>query len=182
MFHDLFCIFQPEYILFERMGNRSDKMTKGMHNMKIPGMKARYLRLDRFLRMTDNLENQPYCPVCRTLADQAEKLSQQTVQSEKDFPDFEQRYISLYGEITEHLKTSHGYRLPNYYLSLYTLIYMIVGTLAGLFIVYLGHAGNFGAWSFEAGGLLGLGTGLTIGRITGHKKDKKMQTDHKTLY
>ncbi len=157
-------------------------MTSGFRKMKFPGMKARFLRLDRFLRMTDNLDRQPYCPDCQSLAEEAEQLSRQTIQTEKDFQQFEIRYMNLFGKINEHLKISHGYRIPNYFISLYTLLYTIVGILAGLFVVYLGRTGNFGKWSYEIGGLLGFVTGLAIGRISGHRKDKQMEHEHRNLY
>ena len=164
------------------MEKRSDKMKENFRKMKMPGMKARYLRLDRFLRMTDNLDQQPYCNECHSLANESEKLSGMTLQTDKEFQDFEIKYMDLFGKINEHLKTYHGYRIPNFFVSLYTLIYTMVGTLTGIFFVYLGRAGNFGKWSYEVGGLLGFVAGLIIGRISGHRKDKQMAIEHKTLY
>jgi len=157
-------------------------MIPGFRKMKFPGMKARHLRLDRFLRMTDNLDNQPYCPECRSLAEAAEQLSKQTMQTEKDFQQFEIQYLNLFRKINEHLKISHRYRLPNYFISLYSLLYTIVGILAGLFVVYLGRTGNFGKWSYEIGALLGFVTGLAIGRISGYRKDKQIENEHKNLF
>ncbi len=166
----------------DRMEKRSEKMEPALRNMKLPVMKGRFLRLDRFLRMTDNLDHQPYCPECRSLADNAEKLAGQSVQNEDEFRTFEIKYLDLFGKINDHLKTSHGYRIPNYFLSLYTLIYALVGTGAGLFVVYMGHSGDFGDWSYGTGGLLGFIAGVITGRITGHRKDRQMKTEHKNLY
>ena len=166
----------------DKMVKRSEKMKPGFRKMEIPVMKARDLRLDRFLRMTDNLDNQPYCPDCRSLANKAENLALHTVQTKEEYQTFEKIYLALFGEINEHLKTSHNYRIPNYFLAFYTLIYMLVGILGGLFVVYLGRVGNFGNWSYEIGGLLGFVIGLIIGQVKGRKKDKQIAAEHKSLY
>lgn len=150
--------------------------------MNIPGMKARYLRLDRFIRMVDSLGNQSLCPVCREMTVKAQTLAERKVRTKTEYQEFEKEYMTLFGEMVEHLKVHHGYRLPNYFLSLYTMIYMLVGALAGLFIIYLGRVGRFGHWNYEIGGLLGFVVGLIIGRISGHRKDKEMRLNKKNLY
>ena len=174
-----FCIFQLEKM---RMEEQMEKMEEGLRRMKFPGMKAWYLRLDRFLQMTRNLLAQEGCDRCRVLAEEALELSGMTVEDKASAEMFEEKYVVLSRNISDHLKEVHGYRMPNHYLSLYTLVFMIAGTLGGLLVVFLGRAGHLGEWSWQMGGLLGFVAGLVTGRITGNRKDRQMSSDGKRIY
>jgi len=164
------------------MEERLKKMEEGLRKMKLPGMKAWYLRLDRFMNMTENLLAQEDCRVCRELAGEAYELSGMKVETRAEAERFEMQYVSLTQRISAHLKEVHGYRLPNHYLSLYTVIFMIAGTMAGLLAVFLGRSAGLGTWSWQLGGLAGFVAGLATGRFLGNRKDKEMSRDGKRMY
>ena len=164
------------------MEERIQSMRERFRKMELPGMKPWYLRLDRFLQMTESLLSEQGCRECQTLAQEAFELSGTEVHDKREAEKFEERYISLFRRISDHLKEVHGYRLPNHYISRYTLLFMIVGTVAGLLVVYLGRAVDAGSWSYQLGGMLGFVTGLVAGRIAGNRKDKQMSRDGKVLF
>ncbi len=157
-------------------------MEEGLRKMKLPGMKAWYLRLDRFLKMTENLLSEEGCRECAGLAEEAFALAEMSVENKEEAGRFEMKYVVLTQRISGHLKDVHGYRLPNHYLSLYTLVYMIAGLAAGLLVVFLGRSAGLGGWSWQLGGMTGFVIGLAAGRIMGNRKDKEMSSDGKTLY
>ncbi|RKY66605.1 MAG: hypothetical protein DRP97_08025 [Candidatus Latescibacterota bacterium] len=179
-FHGLFLYLhlRNEYAMDDRLKT----MEEGLRKMKLPGMKAWYLRLDRFLKMTENLLSEKGCRECTVLAEEAFTLSDMEVKDKQQAEVFEMKYVSLTQRITGHLKEVHGYRLPNHYLSLYTVIFMVAGTMAGLLVVYLGRSAGLGGWSWQLGGLVGFVAGLATGRILGNRKDREMSRDGKTLY
>ena len=150
--------------------------------MELKGLKPWYLRLDRFVQMTRKLLSERGCRECRVLAEEAMQLSGMKVGDKQEAERFEERYISLFRRMSDHLKDAHGYRLPNHYISRYTLLFMLAGTLAGLLIVCMGRAVGAGSWSYQLGGMLGFVTGLAAGRIAGKRKDRQMSEDGKTIY
>ena len=157
-------------------------MEEGLRKMKLPGMKAWYLRLDRFLKMTENLLREEECRECAGLAEEVFALAEMKVENKEEAGVFEMRYVALTQRISGHLKEAHGYRLPNHYLSLYTLVYMVAGLAAGLLVVFLARAAHAGDWSWQLGGMIGFVIGLAAGRIMGNRKDKEMSRDGKKLY
>ncbi len=150
--------------------------------MHFPGMRAWYLRLDRFLSMAGHLERHHDCLACRNLLRDSHELSLMRVEDKKSSAAFEERYVVLMDKMTQHLKEHHDCRLPNHYLSLYTLLFMGMGTIIGLLGVWLARAGGMETLSWQMGGLLGFVTGLILGRIAGSRKDRRMRSDGKVLY
>ncbi len=172
-----FCIFMLLMQISMNDG-ATGAMKERLRAMQLPGMRPWYLRLDRFLAMADHLERHaPHCDRCRSLWQEAEELTRQQVRDKEDVLLFEEEYVVLMEKMSRHLKESHGYRLPNHYVSLYTLLFLVAGVAAGVAVAWLtARAG------LQAGALTGAVAGLVTGRIVGNRKDKKIRAEGKWLY
>ncbi len=150
---------------------------------KFTAKQIRYFRPDRFIRMAERMEEfKSDCKICKACFDEAFVLiarlkSEEGISEEAFFT-----YNTLFKKLTEHLRTKHQLVFPRYYSSIFTLI----GILSGLavWLVFWKLAGSKMEFILDNRTmLLILGfAGLSMGRLVGMRKDKKIQKLNLRIY
>ena len=87
-----------------------------------------------------------------------------------------QKHTDKIDKITSHLSKTHKIYYRGYFLSIYSLLGMLAGTISGVLIV-LPISVHITAF----GGMAGFTIGLIVGRILGRQKEKKLELNNQFL-
>ncbi len=115
------------------------------------------------------------CKHCEANKKELEDVSK-NISNEIDTISGRQKYTNRIDKITSHLRKKHKIYYRGYFLSVYSLLGILGGSLAGVLVVLpiSVHIIKFGA-------LVGFAVGLIIGRILGRLKEKKLATNNQFL-
>jgi len=150
---------------------------------KFTATQIRYFRPDRFIRMAERLEEfKSDCKICEGYLDDAveviARLKSETGISEEVFF----AYNNLFKKLTDHLRTVHHLVYPRYYSSIFTLIGIISGFALWLvFWQLIGSKIEFILDNRTMFLIFGF-AGLSIGRLIGIRKDKKIRKFDLRIY
>ena len=150
---------------------------------KFTAKQIRYFRPDRFIRMAERMEDfKSDCRICEAYFEEAVEIISR-LKSEKGISDeVFYTYNTLFKKLTEHLRTGHHLVYPRYYSSIFTLIGIITGLAIWLLLwQFIGIKMEFLLDSKTMFLVLGF-AGLSIGRLVGMRKDKKIQKLNLRIY
>ena len=160
-----------------------DEIEVTFQDEKFTATQIRYFRPDRFIRMAGRIEEfKSDCKVCETYFDEAVEIISR-LKSENGIPDETfYAYNSLFKKLTEHLRTKHHLVFPRYYSSIFTLIGILSGLVIWLVIwQFLGAKIEFILDNKTMFLIFGF-AGLSVGRLIGSRKDKKIQELNLRIY
>lgn len=160
-----------------------DEIESTFQDEKFTAAQIRYFRPDRFIKMAGRIEEfKSDCKICETYFDEAveaiSRLKSEKGISEEAF----YAYNSLFKKLTEHLRVKHKLVFPRYYSSIFTLIGILSGLVIWLVIwQFLGTKIDPIIDNKTMFLILGF-AGLSIGRLVGNRKDKKIQDLNLRIY
>lgn len=160
-----------------------EEVESAFQDEKFTATQIRYFRPDRFIKMAGRIEEfKSDCKICETYYDEAVEIISR-LKSEKGISEEAfYAYNSLFKKITEHLRAKHQLVFPRYYSSIFTLIGIISGLVIWLVIwQFLGAKIDFMFDSKTMFLIFGF-AGLSIGRLVGSRKDKKIQELNLRIY
>lgn len=150
---------------------------------KFTATQIRYFRPDRFMKMAGRIEEfKSDCKICEVYFDEAveviSRLKSEKGISEEAF----YAYNSLFKRLTEHLRVKHKLVFPRHYSSLFTLIGILSGLVIWLVIwQFFGTKIEFILDNKTMFLIFGF-AGLSVGRLIGSRKDKKIQELNLRIY
>ncbi|OQY03274.1 MAG: hypothetical protein B6I20_05345 [Bacteroidetes bacterium 4572_117] len=146
-------------------------------NEKLYKNDSKFYQVDSFLKVSKKIDQfSPHCKKCSESKIVSEELAENLFDYLKG--DFNSRrgFEKKLDSINKHLRKEHKMYPKQYFISLFSLLGVIGGLLAGLIISYL-TLGGFMKQSL----LFGFVGGLIVGRIWGKVKDNKLLKAGRTL-
>lgn len=170
------------------MANSSEWLTDFNDKLKIgtndlSGRNYRFLQIRRLAKMAEKVDE--YSISCRDCFFFKNDLSQ-IVSNPENFRDNSTSgntgYEKSFGLIFRHLKKAHKLYPKSYFASVYSLLGMFFGILAGLLIAYMiFFIQEESSDILKTGVLLGWVIGLVVGQIVGKKRDNEMKKQDRQL-
>ncbi len=160
-----------------------EKIELTFQDEKFTAKQMRYFRPDRFFKMAGRIEEfKSDCKICETYFDEAVEIISR-LKSEKGISEEAfYAYNSLFKKLTEHLRVKHQLVFPRYYSSIFTLIGILSGfAIWFLFWQFIGSKMDFILDNKSMFLILGF-AGLSVGRLVGSRKDKKIRELNLRLY
>ena len=159
----------------------NDKLKKGTNDLS--GRNYRFLQVRRLAKMAEKVDE--YSTSCRDCFFFKNDLSQ-IVSNPESFRDNSTSgntgYEKSFGLIFRHLKKAHKLYPKSYFASVYSLLGMFFGILAGLLIAYMiFFIQEESSDILKTGVLLGWVIGLVVGQIFGKKRDNEMKKQDRQL-
>lgn len=156
---------------------------KLLEGKKYSAMQLRSFRFDRFLSMAEKItEYKESCEKCRVYDKEMSAILIQ-LKNDKEFSDLTfQKYLLLFRNLTQHLKSEHHLILPHYYSSKYSFIGMGTGLLLSLVLWLVSGKTEDLAIDLKLLIMIGAFAGLVIGKIYGSRKDKQVMAAGKRIY
>ena len=160
-----------------------DEIEITFQDEKFTATQIRYFRPDRFIKMAGRIEEfKSDCKICETFFDEAVEIISR-LKSEKGISEeVFYAYNNLFKKLTEHLRVKHHLVFPRYYSSIFTLIGILSGLVIWLVIWhFLGTKMEF-IFDNKTMFLIFGFAGLSLGRLIGSRKDKKIQELNLRIY
>ena len=133
----------------------------------------KFFKIDRLERINERIDVfSDNCEICRNFKTESEDIVNRLPEYINGSPGMRAEYEKRTDTIVKHLKQRHGLVPEQYYVSVYSFIGFLSGTLIFGGAAYLIQPG-FVKWGL----LSGFTFGLLIGRIIGHQKDKTKKTE-----
>ena len=166
--------------------NRKDwleEIESAFQDEKFTAAQIRYFRPDRFIKMAGRIEEfKSDCKICETYFDEAVKVISRLKTEKGISEEAFYLYNNLFKKITEHLRINHKLVFPRYYSSIFTLIGILSGLVIWLVIWrFLGAKIDLIFDNRTMFLIFGF-AGLSIGRLVGSRKDKKIQELNLRIY
>ncbi|MGC9470051.1 MAG: hypothetical protein ACP5D1_00760 [Bacteroidales bacterium] len=93
------------------------------------------------------------------------------------------RYEKLSDDMLKHLRHRHGFYIKKYYITTYSVLGMMGGVIGGVLVAWMiqSVASEPPLHIFRYAVLLGWLAGLVTGRITGFRKDRKVEREGRQI-
>ncbi len=129
----------------------------------------KFFQVDTFLKMAQKIDYfAGECDFCKESKEVSEELAENLFDYLKGDLKSRKAFEKKINAMHDHLRKKHRVYPPSYFISLYSLLGVILGLLGGALIAYLTIPGFM-----QQSLLFGFVIGLIAGRILGKIKDKK---------